>query len=79
MDAEFRFEIVRELGVLSTRRFNGEVRNTEINIVSWNRRDPKFDIRTWNEDHSSMSRGITLTGAEIRKLYELIKPYAEKQ
>ena len=77
MDAKFEYEIVRNLGVLSTRRFNGEARNTEINIVSWNRHDPKFDIRIWNEDHSSMSKGISLTGEEIRKLYKAIEPYCK--
>lgn len=79
MQTEFKFEIVREIGVLSTKRFNGETRNKEVNVISWNGREPRFDIREWDEDHTSMSRGVTLTKEEVRTLYELIKPYAEKQ
>lgn len=79
MQTEFKFEIVRKIGVLSTFRVKGETHNKELNIVSWNGRTPKFDIREWNEDNTVMSRGITLTGDEICKLYELTKDYAEKK
>lgn len=78
MQTEFKFEIVRKIGVLSTFRVKGETRNKELNIISWNGRTPKFDIREWNEDNTIMSKGITLTGDEIRTLYGLIKDYAEQ-
>lgn len=79
MQTEFKYEIVRNIGVLSTFRVKGETHNKELNIVSWNGRVPKFDIREWDESHTKMSKGITLTGDEIRTLYELIKDYAEKK
>ncbi len=79
MQTEFKFEIVRKIGVLSTKRVNGETRNKELCVVSWNGREPRFDVREWDESHTHMSRGVTLTGDEIRTLYQLIKPYAEKQ
>ena len=68
--AEFRFEIVEHLEVLSEAP-NGWKK--ELNRVSYNGADPKFDLRSWNEDHSKMSKGITLSVDEFEALRELIK------
>ena len=40
----------------------------EINLVSWNGKEPKYDIREWNERHDRMSRGTTFTKEEAQKL-----------
>lgn len=40
----------------------------EINVVKINNREPVYEIRTWNSDHSQMGEGITLTPNEMRKL-----------
>ena len=40
----------------------------EVNIVSWNGGQPKIDIRDWSQDHTRMSRGITLTEEQAEKL-----------
>ncbi len=63
------FEIVKHLGVLSEYR-NGF--RKEINIVSWNNRNGKVDIRDWDEDHQRMRKGITLTKDEFEALRNLI-------
>ncbi|MDY3118734.1 MAG: YdbC family protein [Peptoniphilus sp.] len=68
--AEFTFEIVEHLGVLSTAP-NGW--SKELNRVSYNGADPKFDLRSWSEDHTKMSKGITLSVDEFETLRELIK------
>lgn len=65
----FTFEITAYIGTLSTK----EGWAKEVNVVSWNGNAPKVDIREWNEDHTKMSRGITLTEAEGKKLYEVLK------
>lgn len=44
----------------------------ELNIVSWNGRLPKYDIRKWNQDHTKMSKGITLNQGEMRTLFDAI-------
>ncbi len=67
--AEFKFEIKENLGVLSEAA-NGWTR--EINLVSWNEREPKFDIRDWSPDHTKMGKGISLTPDEVAVLKELI-------
>jgi hypothetical protein len=63
-------EIVESIGVIYTKK-SGWTR--EINLVSWNGMDAKYDIRDWSPDHDKMSRGITLTEEEIRKLIELME------
>ena len=44
----------------------------ELNIISWNGRLPKYDIRKWNQDHTKMSKGITLSQEEMRILSDAI-------
>ncbi len=67
--ADITFEIVDHLLVLSESP-RGWTR--EINIVSWNGRTPKVDIREWDECHEKMGKGITLSKAELLKLKELL-------
>ena len=68
--AEFKFEIVEHLGVLSTSP-NGWTK--ELNRVSYNGAEAKFDLRSWSEGHEKMSKGITLSVDEFEALRELIK------
>lgn len=65
--AEFKYEITKELGVISE---SGRY-NIELNMVSWNDREPKYDIRSWAADHSRMGKGISLTEEEMERLVEL--------
>ena len=43
----------------------------ELNLVSWNGREPKYDLRDWDENHTRMGKGITLTKEEVEKLQNL--------
>ena len=49
-----------------------------INFVSWNEREPKYDIREWDPEHNRMAKGITLTKEEAVALYELLKEESDK-
>lgn len=40
----------------------------EINVVQVNNREPVYEIRSWNSDHSQMGDGVTLTPNEMRLL-----------
>lgn len=68
-EKEFKFAIVKEIGVLSTSRTGW---NREINLVSWNDGKPKLDIRDWSPDHSKMGKGISLTNEEVSILREIL-------
>jgi len=67
--AEISFEIVKQCGVISEGK--GGWRK-ELNLVSWNGRPPKLDIRDWSPDHEKMGKGLTLTPDEAGKLVELL-------
>ena len=45
----------------------------EINLVSWNGADPKYDIRSWHPDRQKCGKGITLTEEEARALMNALK------
>jgi len=63
------FEIVKHFGVLSSEK-NGWKK--ELNLVSWNSRAPKFDVRDWAPGHEKMGKGVTLTEGEAAQLAELL-------
>lgn len=63
------FEIYRHIGAIA-KPDNGWTK--ELNFVSWDGREPVYDIRTWNEDHSEYGKGVTITPREMRMLRVLI-------
>ncbi|MBP3435106.1 MAG: hypothetical protein J6K62_02115 [Clostridia bacterium] len=67
--AELKYEVVKELGVLSESPTGWR---KEINLVSWNDRDPKYDIRDWAPDRAKMGKGVTLTADEVILLRDLL-------
>lgn len=67
--AEFKFEIKKEIGQLSTSKSGW---NREINLVSWNDARPKLDIRDWAPDHTKMGKGISLSREEAAILREIL-------
>ncbi|PYG87071.1 hypothetical protein LY28_02454 [Ruminiclostridium sufflavum DSM 19573] len=67
--AEVKYEITKNLGVLSE---NAKGWIKELNLVSWNDRAPKYDIREWSPEHDRMGKGITLTQEELAELKSLL-------
>lgn len=66
--AQVQVEIHEEIGNLS----ESKGWKKQLTYTSWNNHAPKFDIRSWNEDHSSMTKGITLNKEELMKLKEIL-------
>lgn len=66
----FKFEITKHIKTLST---NQKGWSKELNMVSWNEREAKFDIREWDESHEKMGKGVTFTEEEIENLKEALK------
>lgn len=69
-DKEFKYEIQESMQVLSQ---NARGWTKEVNLVSWNERAPKIDIREWNHDEGKMGKGVTLTEEEAELLYKALK------
>lgn len=63
-------EIVRLIAVLSE---NERGYTKEINLVSWNGSEPKFDIRNWHPGREKSGKGITLTEEEAIALMSALK------
>jgi len=67
--ANIKFEIIKNIGVLSE---SSSGWTKELNLISWNDRDPKYDLRDWDPQHEKMGKGVTLTEEELKKLKELL-------
>lgn len=65
----FEFQIVEHIGVLGESPTGWK---KEFNLVSWNKREPKYDIRDWSPDHQKMGKGVSLSEAEARQLLALL-------
>lgn len=63
-----KFEIVKRIGVLNTYPTGW---SKEFNIVKWNDKSEKYDVRDWSPGHERMSRGVTLYESELKKMMEL--------
>lgn len=63
--ADIKYEIIETLGVLSE---NAKGWKKELNLVSWNGREPKYDLRDWAPEHEKMGKGVTLTNEELKEL-----------
>ncbi len=66
---EIKFEIINTIGILSE---SSKGWTKELNLISWNGREPKYDIRDWDPEHQKMGKGVTLTEKELKKLKELL-------
>ena len=67
--SDIKYVIVKSIGVLSTA---GSGWTKELNLVSWNDREPKYDLREWSPDHEKMGKGVTLSREELSTLKELL-------
>ena len=66
---EIKYEIIEQLGVLSE---SEKKKKKELNLISWNEREPKYDLRDWSENHEKMGKGITLSKNEVDKLKRIL-------
>ena len=67
--AEFKFEVVEQIGVLSE---NAKGWKKEFNLVSWNEREAKYDIREWSPSFDKMGKGVTFSREELMRLRDLL-------
>ena len=67
--SEIKYEIIKKIGVLSK---SGSGWTKELNLISWNDREAKYDIRDWSPDREKMGKGATLSREELLALKELL-------
>lgn len=60
--ADIKYEIKKEIGVISE---SSKGWKKELNIISWNGKEAKYDLRDWSPEHQKMGKGITFTLDEL--------------
>lgn len=67
--AEIKFEIIEHIGVISE---SAKGWTKELNLISWNGKEPKYDLRDWDPNKEKMGKGITLTKDELDTLKKIL-------
>lgn len=67
--SDFSFEIKKHIGVISEGTKGWK---KELNLVKWGDNSVQLDIRSWDENHEKMSKGICLTREEAVELSKLL-------
>ena len=67
--AEVKYELIEQIGVLSETEKGWK---KELNLISWNDREPKYDLRDWDENHEKMGKGTTFTIEELKNLRDIL-------
>jgi hypothetical protein len=67
--SDIKYEIVKQIGILS-KSASGWTK--ELNLISWNDREAKYDLRDWSPDREKMGKGVTLSREELLALKELL-------
>ena len=55
---KLKFKIYKHIGDISHPN-NGWTK--ELNFISWDDREPVYDIRAWSSDHTEYGKGVTIT------------------
>ncbi len=63
------YQVKEHIGVISKAR-NGWTK--EVNLVSWNGGDARYELRSWAPDHIRMGKGIALSAEEIGSLKRML-------
>lgn len=71
---EIEYEIVKEIAVLS-KSDSGYTK--EINLIAWNGKEPKYDIRSFSPNREKCRKGITLTADEAAALLKALQKELE--
>lgn len=67
--ADIKFEIEKEIGKISE---SSKGWTKEMNLISWNGKEAKYDLRDWAPEHEKMGKGVTLSLDELKKLKEIL-------
>lgn len=67
--AEFKYDVKARLGVLSE---SAKGWTKELRSISYNDKEPKFDIREWAPEDEKMGKGVTLSLEEMRELKKIL-------
>ena len=67
--AEIKFEIKETVCVIAE---SAKGWKKELNLISWNGKEAKYDLREWAPDHEKMGKGVTLSNNEVKALKDIL-------
>lgn len=67
--ADIKYEIKETVGVIAE---SAKGWKKELNLISWNGKEAKYDLREWAPDHEKIGKGVTLSNDELKALKELL-------
>lgn len=67
--ADIKFKIKESIGVLSE---SSKGWKKELNLVSWNEKEAKYDLRDWDSERKKMGKGVTLSVEELKELKNIL-------
>lgn len=60
--ADIKYEIVKHIAVLAE---GSKGWRKEFNLISWNDREPKYDMLKWAPERAKMGKDVTLSKDEV--------------
>ena len=67
--AGIKYDIIDSYGLISE---STKGWTKELKLISWNDREPKYDIWEWSPDGEKMGKGITLNKDEFKALRDVL-------
>lgn len=70
--SEITMEVTKKIGKVGEK--------LQLNVISWNGAEPKFDLRNWytdKEGNEKYAKGITFTKSEMKELRDLLNGIEE--
>ena len=67
--SDFKYEIIKEIGIISEHKGGW---SKQLNLISWNDAEPKYDIRDWGPNREKMGKGVSLSASELQALTDML-------
>ncbi len=67
--SDIKYKIKGSIGIISE---SSKGWKKELNLISWNDKEAKYDLRDWDMEHKKMGKGITLSIEELKNLNKFL-------
>lgn len=80
-NGEIKYDVQEDYLIAKRVKANGNEEELRLRFMSWNDREPRYDIRPWYKDEEGKekcAKGIALSGEELIELGKIIQKLAEE-
>lgn len=68
------FQVIKDFGSFGEGKWQ-----KHLTLTKWGNNDPKYDLRSWNEDMTKCGKGVTLTDSELFDLLGMIEDALDEE